>query len=378
MSLTAADIARFMIAHLQEGRYGDVRILKPETARAMHARQFGFLSDMNGMALGFYEDSRNGLRIIGHGGDTALFHSDLRLIPEKGVGFFISLNCMGNGGVDVRSVTWHAFLDRYFPFTPLAAQVLPAASRDAAAVAGRYICTRRSVSTLLKVSTLFGEVAVCRNADGTISSPQFRGPDGTPIRFQETAPMRFQEVEGQARIGFARDADGRLVEVTDAPVFVFEKARWYEDSALHIPFAIGMIVVMALTLLLWPVGALLRRHYGRTLELSPRQRVLRLLGRLVPALDLLLLIAFQLLFSGGSSGAGVLSGRLDPLLRVFQVITWVAVAGTLVLLFNAVESWMRKGRWILSRMGDTLVALACLEFVWLVFCWNLLSGSLRY
>jgi hypothetical protein len=135
---------------------------------------------------------------------------------------------------------------------------------------------------------------------------------------------------------------------------------------------------MALTLLLWPVGALLRRHYGRRLELSPRQRVLRLLGRLVPALDLLLVTAFGLLFSAGSSGGGLLSGRLDPLLRILQVITWVAVAGTLVLLFNAVASWMRKGRWILSRLGDALVALAGLEFVWLVFAWNLLSGSLRY
>lgn len=343
MSLTAADIARFMIAHLQDGRCGDVRILEPETARSMHARQFGLLPEMNGMALGFYEDSRNGFRIIGHGGDTNYFHSDLRLIPGKGVGFFISLNSMGKSGADIRSSIWHAFLDRYFPFSPPAAQAFPTASRDAAAVTGRYISTRRFVSTLLKVSTLFGEVAISRNADGTISAQQFRGPDGVPLRFQETALMLFRAVDGEARIGFAREAGGRLVAVTDAPIYVLEKARWYEDSALNIPLALGVIAVLALTLLLRPVGAVLRRHYGRKLELSPRQRVLRLMGSLVPAIDLLPILAFLLIVSLASLNAGVLSGRLDPWLRSIQVVCWVGAAGTLVPLFNAVMSWTQKG-----------------------------------
>ena len=46
----------------------------------MHARAFGLHPDMNGMALGFYEESRNGHRIIGHGGDTVYFHSGLHLV----------------------------------------------------------------------------------------------------------------------------------------------------------------------------------------------------------------------------------------------------------------------------------------------------------
>src|SRR5262245_17297528 len=40
LAATAPDMARFMIAHLQEGGAGSARILKPETARAMHARVF--------------------------------------------------------------------------------------------------------------------------------------------------------------------------------------------------------------------------------------------------------------------------------------------------------------------------------------------------
>ena len=86
-SVTGADMQHFMIAHLQEGQYEGIQILRPETARLMHSRQLTIAPDMNGMALGFYEETRNGHRIIGHAGDTQYFHSDLHLIPDAGVGF---------------------------------------------------------------------------------------------------------------------------------------------------------------------------------------------------------------------------------------------------------------------------------------------------
>src|SRR6266446_6743808 len=82
VSTSAADMCNFIIAHLQDGRLGNAQILKPETAKLMHTRQFGADPRLNGMALGFYEESRNGHRIIGHGGDTVYFHSDLHLILD--------------------------------------------------------------------------------------------------------------------------------------------------------------------------------------------------------------------------------------------------------------------------------------------------------
>jgi hypothetical protein len=80
-----------MIAHLPAGRYGDGRILEEATAREMHARAFGNDPRINGMALGFYEKSRHGLRIIGHGGGTQWFFTDLALIPSERLGIFVSL-----------------------------------------------------------------------------------------------------------------------------------------------------------------------------------------------------------------------------------------------------------------------------------------------
>ena len=102
LSASAESMAHFMIAHLQNGRYGDAQILKPETAVQMHQRQQGWPAAMNAMCLGFYEESRNGQRIIGHGGDTQWFHSDLHLLLDANVGFFVSYNSAGKDEVSPR------------------------------------------------------------------------------------------------------------------------------------------------------------------------------------------------------------------------------------------------------------------------------------
>ncbi|MCI0611348.1 beta-lactamase family protein, partial [bacterium] len=154
-SLTSAggDMAKFMIAHLQDGQFENHAILKPETARLMHAQALTYDPAAHGMCLGFYEESRNGLRIFGHGGDTVYFHSDLHLIPEKNFGFFISYNSGGKGEIDARGAVWEKLLDRYFPYSVPEVK----ASKDLKnniAVAGRYILSRRSEGSLFRIPYL--------------------------------------------------------------------------------------------------------------------------------------------------------------------------------------------------------------------------------
>src|SRR5438132_10393698 len=134
VSTSAMDMTHFIIAHLQDGQFNGARILKPETAELMHSRQFAAHPAMNAMALGFYEETRNGHRIIGHAGDTVYFHSDLHLILDSGVGFFISYNSAGKGETRAREAVWHAFLDRYFTYEPLQAPVQTTAAADAGLV----------------------------------------------------------------------------------------------------------------------------------------------------------------------------------------------------------------------------------------------------
>ncbi len=66
VSASGLDMSHFMLAHLQNGHYGNSQILRPETVQLMHTRQFAYDPRLNGMCLGFYEETRNGHRIIGH------------------------------------------------------------------------------------------------------------------------------------------------------------------------------------------------------------------------------------------------------------------------------------------------------------------------
>ena len=110
LTSSAADMSKFMLAHLQDGRLGAAQILKPETTRLMHSRAFGLDPAANAMAYGFWEESRNGQHIIGHGGDTIYFHSGLELLTDAGVGIFVSYNSVGRGQIDPRTILWDAFL----------------------------------------------------------------------------------------------------------------------------------------------------------------------------------------------------------------------------------------------------------------------------
>ena len=139
---TGADMARFMIAHLQDGEYEGQRILKAETARLMHDSPLTIVSpELNRMMLGFYESNRNGRRVIGHEGDTLRFHSILRLLPDEHVGMFVSLNSIGRDGAGraIRYGVSDDFIDRYFPRQAPRPALVPELAQVPRGPAGRPI-----------------------------------------------------------------------------------------------------------------------------------------------------------------------------------------------------------------------------------------------
>ena len=69
-------MARFMIAHLQDGRYSDAniaeaRILNESTAQQMHSTLYTPDPRLLGTAYGFFDFSDNGQRTLGHEGYIA-------------------------------------------------------------------------------------------------------------------------------------------------------------------------------------------------------------------------------------------------------------------------------------------------------------------
>lgn len=380
LSASAAAMTHFMIAHLQNGRYGDAQILKPETAIQMHTRQEGWPSTMNAQALGFYEESRNGHRIIGHGGDTELFHSDLHLMLNDNVGLFVSYNSLGRDDVSPRQVLFEKFLDRYFPAPARNEPTLSTAAQDAQQVAGLYEVSRRFESNVLAVLTVLGEAKVIVDKkDKTIFIDDgFKNANGAPKHFREIGPMLFRDVDGQEKLAFVKDPNGRVIMYIDYPFMLFQRIENTFDRT-GVNYVIGgfSLGVIALTLLFWPVTAILRRHYGKPLSLDPRARRMRLILHIVCALDILFVIGFVAAFSALERPGG-LGAKGDLALHLIQIVGVLGGVGSLFAVFAAIASWGDKEQWVWYRIWKMLLAFACVGCFWFALHWNLLAFGLHY
>jgi CubicO group peptidase (beta-lactamase class C family) len=377
LSSSATDMAQFMMAHLQEGQLGEARILKPETSQLMHSRLFALDDAANGMCYGFYEESRNGHRIIGHAGDTIYFHSDLHLVLDQKVGFFISYNSAGRGDSPGRVNLWEALLDRYYPFTA-PAPGSSTAKDDAKAASGTYTLSRRSDTSFLKTASLIGQFTVAPVGDGDIEVPQLTGANGKPKRWQGIGPMTFQERGGQDKLVFKPDQSGQMQMVLPYPFFVGQRVGALQNGKLLLVVLGVSLFLMLLTLILWPVTWLVRRHYGHKLELAPIERLLRILVRIVFALDIIFVVALFGLVTYGLTHLEVFSDRGNTWFHLIQIVGVIGAVGTLVALINAVIAWISKRRSIWGKLQATVMLLACLGVLWFAIAGNLLHFTSTY
>ncbi|HEY6384952.1 MAG TPA: serine hydrolase domain-containing protein [Candidatus Acidoferrum sp.] len=379
LSASAVDMTHFMIAHLQNGRYGDAQILKPETAIQMHARQAGWPPSMNAMCLGFYEQWLEGHRSIGHGGDTVSFHSNLHLILDANVGLFVSYNSPGRVEIDPRGYLFESFMGRYFPSAPSNEPTLATAAQDASSVAGSYEVSRRFETNVLAVTTVLGETKVTVNPkDNTISMGGRKGLNQQPLRFREIAPMVFRDVNGPAKVAFVNDATGRRVAYIDYPFMVFQQVNNTLDKQSVNYFIIGFsLTVIVLTLLIWPIAAMLRKHYGKPLTLDPGAKRLRLLVRLV-CLGVVGFVVGLLIFVSKTNNPSGLSERGDFGLHLLQVVGLLTGLGALIAIYNSLKSWGDSQQWFWNKIWNTFLAFACVGFFWFIYHWHLLNFHLSY
>src|SRR5918993_2235817 len=272
---TATDMARFMIAHLQDGRYGDARILEEATAKEMHDEQFTSHPRLDGMAYGFYEQTLNGERVIEAAGGNRQYHTRLALLPEHNVGIFVAYNSTGDGGDLAEDELVEAFLDRYYPEPPISAESpAEAASGDTERLVGSYRLTRSNLTAFEKILTLLGSATVTANADGSIttsgvpSRKNLQGGEGpwAEQRWVEVKPLLFRAEGSDEHIAFRQDGEGNVEYLFGEalpPVVAYEKLSFYESPGLHRGLLGRSVAVFLLTAVAWPVGAGGSRWYPK-------------------------------------------------------------------------------------------------------------------
>ena len=375
LSATGDDMAHFMIAHLADGRYGSAQILKPETARMMHTTITRPFPDLNGIALGFYQDDINGHRVIAHGGDLNYFHSDLFLFLDDHVGMFISVNALGKEGLGegIRDDVFHEFADRYFPKAdPVVPLDEATAKAHAQVIAGRYQTTRRGETTFLSLINMIQPTTIAANPDGTITTKLLLQPQ----TFVETRPWLWHQVGGHDQLE-AKVVDGKVVTwSTDylAFAFAYEPLHGLAGAGLEVPLLVVSLLLLLTSVLAWPIGAAARKWYGAA-PLSPAVRAGTRWTAIAAIAVLVAAVAWTVLFA---VVAAITTPHLDTWVHVVQLLSFIGfVGGWLVGAWNLVQRVRTPG-----RRGSTIWAV--LQFaaftmtLWIAFSYHLLNFASGY
>ena len=381
LTTTASDMTRFMLAFLQDGSVDGVSILKPETVRQMETRQFEFHPMLPGLGITFMEYLIDPVRIVAHGGDTVYFHSDMILVPDAHLGYFLSYNSLGKDVGGGRGEIWRTFANRYFPSAgqPKVDADRNAAKSDGRAVSGLYDGTRRGETTFLRILALVGQFSVSSDKDGVLQIEGMKNQSGELKRWREIAPLIYREIDGLERIGFRRDASGAVGEMLPFPaIYEGQRVPWYA-SKIFIGLLIGGNLLLALlTVLLWPVAVMIRKRYQRPLFSTKSDRVLYFLSRIVCLAEVVFILAPIVALSQGLEHIVILGDAINPWLQAFHFVGWVLMAGVVLLIVAAVRFVRLPEHGLWFRAHAILLAIGGIAFA--VFAWqyHLLDASLKF
>ncbi|MDQ0193623.1 serine hydrolase domain-containing protein [Paenibacillus wynnii] len=250
---TAEDMTRFMITHLQQGRYDDTRLFSEQTADLMHRTQFTVNRKMPGMAYGFFERYQNGLRLIEHDGGIDGFVSYLYLIPTEKTGIFISTNSGGGGKLTEQFIG--AYLDRFYPMKQTSAPVAnPTPVNELRKMEGYYIPNRAQ----LKGPINFGQ---------NLSASKLKAVEDGIVTFQndryvESEPYLFRKENAQDLLYL--DVKNGTFTSSSIPTMAYEHQSALYYPYFHLAVLLGLALIYPLQIVVsalrWLIGLIRRRR----------------------------------------------------------------------------------------------------------------------
>ena len=370
LSGTATDMAHFMIAHLQSGRYGEARILEESTAQQMH-RETLFTHDPRvlGIAHGFLDLTDHGQYVIGHYGGADPTFGGMLLLPDQNLGVYFVSNSQGGQAL----ITYHLgfardFFDHYYPAEVEPIEPPADFAERAGRFTGSYRYTQGSYTTPEKIKELFMPMTISDPGDGTLL---FSNPYGEFL-FVEVEPLYFRQVDGELTFVFREDDQGRITHLFSSIIScnAFEKLSWYETAGFNMALALACVLIFLTVLIIALIGFIRVRLRRGDREPAPRgARVARWTIVGISILNLLFLVGTML---WGDPAIAPLFGV--PLnYRLVLVLPIIAAVLTIGALVYTVLAWKDSYWGIAWRVYYTLVTLASVAFVWFLNNWNLLG-----
>ena len=370
MSSPASDMTRFALAVLNGGELDGARILSADTMRHMLMRNYSQDDRLAGMALGFYETEDNGVRLVGHGGDTFLFHTDLAIDLENDISIYTSFT--GEGGSTVRATIVPAFYKQYFPSSEEPPAVPDDFADRAPRYAGIYQFWRHNFSTIEKALMLAPAITVAPTEENTLilsfagGSKQFVEVDKNLFR-ELNQDIALSERFSPRLLAFQEDEDGSIkgMVIDGLPFMTLFKSPACYNSTMNF-FLLGLSIIVF-------IGVLLRLAYQwSALRAMPEaDRSAARASVYVAVSNLVFLVVALLVVS--SYGTELFNG-LPFAFKAMLVLPIIAFVAGLFHAYKLVGVW-RKGllgsAWARVRYG--VVTLSALFMCWFYYFWNILG-----
>jgi CubicO group peptidase (beta-lactamase class C family) len=379
-----SDMGKFMIAHLNNGAFGDQRILREETAREMHGTGQTSVGPLNKMMLGFYETTANGHRAIAHGGDTQWFHSDLQLFLDDNIGIYVSTNSSGKEGSArlIRDGLVTGFVNRYLPGPQNETKGIDAATakQHAQLIAGTYNSSRRADSNFMNLVYMLGQTKVTANEDGTISVPMLAGYSGAPKKWREISPFVWQDTNGGDRLA-ADVVAGHVTRFSAEPlaaIMVFQRASWWQTPGVFLTMLFGSLAALLFTVLAWPISALVRRHYGVRYPLSGQDARAHRWIRIASLAVLVMMGGMIAMIFAMMSDLAMMSPSKDGMVIAVRSLTTIVLPiGAAIALWNA---WtvVRSKRSLWAKLWGIVLAAACVSLLFIGIACHVVGFSANY
>lgn len=366
---TATDMAHFMIAHLQRGRYGESRILSESAANLMQKRQFSNHPKLPGIGFGFFENRKNGIRVLEHNGDLEGFESKLYLLPEKNVGLFVAVNA---SNYRLPNDLTAQFMDHYYPANE--APETASLSEPLDHYAGSYLYTRCPRSTIGKIAALFLQVKVAPDSKGgvVLAYPDLF-PWG-PVHANEIEPLLFRPVPGSGTmddVGFRQDPRGHITFLFQGE-FAYQKLAWWQTAEVQLAIGAVLLTTFLLGCVLLVGHAIYRRwrkvSFARTFPVA--RNAVRTVW-IVGLLNLVFVVGLTATLNAvGPSGLG---DRVPMPIRWLLIIPLVTAVLSIVLLILNVLAWKNAWWSVTERIFHLMYSLAAVGFIFYLNYWNLLG-----
>lgn len=359
-SSSANDMSRLMLAFLNGGELDGVRILEAATANLMQQSLYQADPRISSALHGFYESNRNGQRIYGHGGDTMWFHSEFMLMPEVGVGVFISTNT--ETGPMVRRDYVNAFLERFYPYTGMPAKINGFKNTDLDTLVGSYTSLRTSFTDFTKLGRLLSTFKVTTTNDNKL---MLLGA-GAPQYFVEIDSGLFQRTDQGQTIAFRFDKHGRASHlfINQAPGVAFERVNALYSHVVQFSLLGLCLLVFLWTLIAWPV-----QHLSSRWDIPKGVRLFRQTAWLLALTFVVLGIGFAVVLQDPGEVVFGLSALIKGLLIANLLIPLL----TLALAFQLPAVFQERDLNLVSRIFHIAVVIVGVSYSWFLYTWRMFT-----